>query len=99
MTKLVDFDVAKLLFQVTKLPPMEDIRPQVTEATNKEVIYLNYLRIMTLIMTLVKKYLERGLKINDLRFSAIFDLPSMSRRFLPYNVRYLGGFYGPPYLP
>jgi len=24
-------------FQVTKLPPMEDIRPQVTEATNKEV--------------------------------------------------------------
>ena len=46
MTKLVDFDVAKLLFQVTKLPPMEDIRPQVTEATNKEVIYLNYLLII-----------------------------------------------------
>ena len=44
MTKLVDFDVVKLSFQVTKLPPMEDIRPQVTEATNKEVIYLNYLQ-------------------------------------------------------
>merc|ERR1712008_613924 len=24
--------------EVTKLPPMEDIRPQVTEATNKEVM-------------------------------------------------------------
>ena len=43
----------------------------------------------------------KGTSINDVwRFSAIFDLPTYHvRRFLPYNVRYLRGFFEPPYLP
>ena len=39
-----------------------------------------------------------GTSINDVRrFSAIFDLYSTYhvRRFLPYNVRYLGAFLDP----
>ena len=45
--------------------------------------------------------LYRGTSLNDVRrFLAIFDIPIFHvRRFLPYNIRYLGAFLDPPTYP